>query len=213
MHDLRTPLTTIRGFAEFGLTTVRASGPPVLVGTYERILRASIDMEEMLESVLGIGAGDTQKVVDVSLDLLIRDLARALPMFIKKRARLDLQLAGSLPHVRAVTVELSRMVSNLVRNAVEAIREKGESHYGCISIATAVTDDGRVQLTVSDDGCGMDDGTRARALAGSFSSKSGGYGIGMKYVLRVVQRCSGSIDVHSAPGIGTSFIIRLPPAP
>ncbi|MFW6080853.1 MAG: two-component system sensor histidine kinase NtrB [Desulfosalsimonas sp.] len=99
---------------------------------------------------------------------------------------------------------LKQVLWNLLKNAAEAIEEKGEvevrvyqlkKHYACISI--------------SDNGCGIDENTMAGVFDPFFSSKPGGNGLGLSIVQQVVGAHGGLVDIDSAPGRGTTVTVRL----
>ena len=71
--------------------------------------------------------------------------------------------------------------------------------------------DGAVLLEVSDTGTGMSEETRRRCLEPFFTTKgTRGTGLGLAMVYGTVQRHGGSIELHSAPGQGTRFVLRFP---
>lgn len=103
---------------------------------------------------------------------------------------------------------LERALANLVVNAREAT-EPG----GVITLSTAA-DDAWVRLSVSDDGHGMDEATRARVFDPFFSTRDqeAQRGFGLSIVAAVVHSARGEIALHSAPGAGARFEIKLPRA-
>ena len=100
---------------------------------------------------------------------------------------------------------MKKVVTNLLLNAAEAMAVRGE-----IRLSTAEAD-GRVVLTVSDDGCGMSREFIEEQLFKPFSTtKSGGFGIGLYQVKGIVEAHGGRIDVESGVGRGSSFRVLLP---
>src|SRR5262245_17343908 len=77
---------------------------------------------------------------------------------------------------------------------------------------TGATSDGFVQLTVTDNGSGMDEATKSRLLEPFFTTKpkGAGTGLGMSTVFGIVTQHGGSIEIDSTPGRGTEVRIYLP---
>lgn len=120
--------------------------------------------------------------------------------------------ARPLPPALADPDQMARVVTNLVKNAIEAIGDRG----GVIELdAREARRSGRpgVVLEVRDDGPGMTPEVREKLFAPYFTTKPDGTGLGLSIVERIVSEHEGTIDVDSEPGVGTSFRIWLPAAP
>jgi signal transduction histidine kinase len=100
---------------------------------------------------------------------------------------------------------MSKVVTNLVLNATEAVSGEGQ-----VRIATDQTN-GWAVLTVADDGCGMTAEFISRSLFRPFqTTKKNGLGIGMFQSKMIVEAHGGRITVASEPGKGTTFQVLLP---
>jgi signal transduction histidine kinase len=121
----------------------------------------------------------------------------------------DLQLPESLPRIRADAVALRRIVENLVTNAIEAARDV----FGRVTVVgESARRDGVtwVRLTVADTGRGMTQEELNEAFDDFFTTKSGGTGLGLTVVRRLVTDLGGVLRVETAPGQGSRFIVELP---
>ena len=104
---------------------------------------------------------------------------------------------------------MQQLVMNLIMNAAEAIGDRP----GTVAIVTAATASGdqrRVLFEVKDDGCGMDDATRARIFDPFFTTKFTGRGLGLAAALGIIRALRGEVSVESAPGQGSVFRIVFP---
>ena len=99
---------------------------------------------------------------------------------------------------------LSRVFSNLLGNAVEALGSAG----GRIGLE-ARRDGGRVVVSVEDDGPGVPPALLPRLFDPYFSAKSGGTGLGLAIVKKIVEEHGGNVTVKSGPR-GATFELRLP---
>jgi len=156
-----------------------------------------------LRTLAGSAAKEPQPTdVDAEVDASLRLAAASIP----ERIRVE-RTGGRVGEVLAPPAGIGQVVTNLISNAVRAIAEDG----------TVVVDTQRVGddvlLTVGDDGCGMDQQTRARVFDAFFTTRrsGGGMGVGMAIVHRIVTRImEGEIECRSEPGQGTEFRIRVP---
>lgn len=127
-----------------------------------------------------------------------------------------------IPVVRAIRGDVERIILNLVANARDALPAGGAIAIRTASITVRPNRNGwpadrprgpYVQLTVLDNGTGMDQQTLARIFDPFFTTKGdNGTGIGLAAVREIVDRHRGHIEVESQPGQGTEFRIFLPAA-
>ncbi len=81
---------------------------------------------------------------------------------------------------------------------------------GKLTIRTRDAEDGFVELSVTDTGLGMDEQTRAQVFEPFFTTREQGVGLGLASVYGIVQQSGGDVSVESAPGMGSTFTVRLP---
>jgi len=106
--------------------------------------------------------------------------------------------------------QLSRVFSNLVNNAIEAIESEPETE-GKIEVKT--TSSGKENIiSISDNGKGITPETADKIFQPNFTTRSGGAGLGLAIVKGIIHSVGGSISFTSDPGKGTTFTIRIPAA-
>ena len=132
-------------------------------------------------------------------------------------AELEVDLDPDLPLVPCFPGDFNQVILNIVVNAAHAIRDASElegADKGLIRIATRRKGDW-VQISISDTGTGMPEEVRSRIFDPFFTTKKVGQGTGQGLAIVysvVVDKHSGSIEVESQMGKGTTFVIRLPMA-
>lgn len=162
---------------------------------------------------MAMAAGSRSREVEpLALNPLVRSVA-ALLAFDQRFQRVDIALAldPALPLVRAAEDGIVQLLFYLMANAVEALQEAG-GRSPRIDLATRC-DGVYVELSVADNGCGMDEATRARAFEPFFTTKGGGRGngLGLDACRAIIERAGGAISLISGPGQGTRVTCRFAP--
>ncbi len=216
-HDLRTPLTAIRG-AAFNMAegVVREPAP---VQRYARlILRNAEALAALVENVLAFsasmhsGAQASLQPVPVK-ELLDRTAAAALPEIEQAGCRLEVTVAPGLPPILGDAAALERAFRNLISNAVN---HAAQGRW--IGVSAAACAEG-VEVRVCDRGPGIPSEERRRIFEPFYrgeKTRAGrirGTGLGLTVVQETVERHGGAVTVRSAPGEGAQFTVRLPAAP
>jgi signal transduction histidine kinase len=118
------------------------------------------------------------------------------------------RLEPALPLVAADEHQLRQALLNLLRNAVEAMRDGGRLS---LAAATVTDDDGVrfVELTIADTGEGIAPDHLPKIFDPFFSTKEGGTGLGLALTQQIIVEHGGRIEVRSERGRGTTFIVRL----
>jgi signal transduction histidine kinase len=211
-HDLRTPLTRLRGTAELALGD---GGNPADART---ALADCIDESDrvlhLLEVLLDLSAAEAgaltlrrERVDLCALSLRTADLYREVAE--QKRIRLETSMP-EVAEVEADPVRVGQALSNLVDNALKYTPEGGR-----VTIAVS-REPGATTLTVVDDGPGVPAAEREavwrRLYRGDASRSQRGLGLGLTIVRAVAEAHGGSATVIDAPGGGAQFQIRLPGA-
>lgn len=126
--------------------------------------------------------------------------------FRKKNIELVRNYSDDLPAISVVSDQIRQVILNLLNNAIDAC-DQGR----VISVETRTAPAG-VQLTISDNGCGIEPEHLAKIFEPFFTTKSDtqGTGLGLSVCYGIVKNHHGSIDVESRPGEGTSFTVTLP---
>jgi PAS domain S-box-containing protein len=124
----------------------------------------------------------------------------------ERGVKIHLHVEGDLPEVRLNPSELEQVFINLISNAVEA-SQSGQSVDVLLGTKT-----GRIEITVTDAGCGMTREQLNRIFDPFFTTRQteGGTGLGLSLSHTIVRHHGGTIEVESEPGSGTCFTVSLP---
>ncbi len=208
-HDFNNLLTVVVGRASLAL--MKLSGDHPARADIDELLsaaRAAAHLTRELLAYAGRGRFEI-RLLDVSerVDALLDLLSASLP----KSAHMSRHLARSLPSIEADLGQFQQVVMNLVLNAAESLPEG----LGNITVTTGLEQSetpsgGRVYVEISDDGCGIDESTRARILEPFFSTKGTGRGLGLAAVNGILRAHGGALSIESTPGVGSRFRAYFP---
>ena len=208
-HELRTPVTTIRGYAELYRTgALRADGE--LDEAMRRTEQEAIRMGSLVDDLLHLARLDQGRPLErgpVDLAALAGDAVRDARAVAPERT-ITVAAPTSLVVV-GDDARLRQVIANLVTNAV--VHAPGAAIE--VRLHEAV---GRAHLAVADDGPGMAPGDAARAFERFYRADasrhrhSGGSGLGLAIVEATVRAHGGAVSVHSTPGEGTTVEVELP---
>jgi signal transduction histidine kinase/ActR/RegA family two-component response regulator len=207
-HELNNPLTAILGFAEvLALSDTTGQMGEELGIIQKEALRA----RNIVRDLLFIARPGTAEHGPVRLAEVVGHVQRLRERAwqqggIDVEVRLEEELtAWGNEH------QLTQVLINLVTNAEHALQGRPTRR---IVIEGGRDEGGGVRLEVSDTGAGMDEATRARIFEPFFTTKQGyGTGLGLPLSYSIIQSHGGTIDVISAPDVGTTFVITLPAPP
>ncbi|HUP06477.1 MAG TPA: ATP-binding protein [Caldimonas sp.] len=216
-HELRTPLSAILGWTHL-LARQPAGRVDVAkaVATIERNARAQAKLIEDLLDVSRIAAGKLRlEPGPVAIAALVDAVVASLrPTAESNGVTLETRPFDPQVEITADAARLQQAVWNLVSNAV-----KFSAPHGHVVVALR-TERGWLELSVSDDGAGIDPGflphvfDRFRQADASAARAQGGLGLGLAIVRSMVELHGGSVHARSdGPGRGATFTIRIPFAP
>jgi PAS domain S-box-containing protein len=220
-HDFNNLLTVINGYTQLLASVLPPEDPRAAY--VKEIRRAGERASELTRQLLAFSRRQILSPRLLDLNELVQENVGLLRPIVGDRVALELELDPALSPVHADPVQLEQVLINLAANARDAMPDGGR-----LLIRTAMqtmqefsrTDEegilpGRyVELTVSDNGCGMDEETRRRAFEPFFTTKpvGKGTGLGLSSVYGIVRQSGGYITVSSQKGKGTTFRILFPAA-
>ena len=202
-HELKNPLTPIR-LAVASLR--RASAGDTRLNEYIEVLETeSRRLELMARSFAQFGTLPEGTAADVDLVELARAVAHSLS---SGRTQVVVEATEDLPLVRGYHDALSRALTNVVINAVEACPDGGKVTV----IVARRRHEGRemVELRVRDTGAGIPAERLATIWQPYVTSKPGGTGLGLAIVRQTVLAHHGSVEASSTVGEGTEIVMALP---
>lgn len=201
-HNLRNPLASIRVSAEM-LQASEPAAPEVTEHCND--ITASVDRaDRWISELVRVAQAPQLQLEGVAPTPVIRACIEEMAAEMAKRKVSCQMLEGEAPTVRAHTAMLRQILISILANALDAMPEGGAIVIDWTADHAALT------LRVTDSGKGIDEAVRNALFRPFFSTKSGGLGIGLALVRRMVEQWSGSISLNRAPVQGTCVALVLP---
>ncbi|MGH7659100.1 MAG: response regulator, partial [Gemmatimonadales bacterium] len=175
------------------------------------------------QQLLAFSRQQIRKRTVIDVREAIADVAPLMRRLLGEAVELDFQVSGDAGRILADRNQLDQVLINLAVNARDAMPAGGtlslaaevvhlDADFGRTHGLSTLRTGPYTQITVSDDGTGMDSATRERAFEPFFSTKptGKGTGLGLSTVYGIVKQSDGYIWLHSEPGSGTTVRIHLP---
>lgn len=203
-HEIRNPLSSIKGFATYFGKRYEDNASDrktaaIMVNEVDRINRS---ITQLLEFAKPLAVKKTniniQHLINHSLKLVEHDL-------VKKEIAVTVKIETLQTDIFTDKDRLNQVLLNLYMNALNALEPKGNLD---ILVTDAKKD--RLQISVTDDGCGMDRGIQTRIFEPYFTTRNNGTGLGLAIVHRIMENLGGSIHVESEKGKGSCLMLELP---
>ena len=227
-HDFNNIVTAILGNVELALSDIDRDSPART--SLLEIRKASRRARDLVKQILAFSRRQVLERKDMRLHRIVEESTRLLRISLPAGTDLRVACEADTPVVLADATQIEQVLLNLCTNASQAI-PKGraglitvtlDTHRGLPPQATPTTlahlglgeerVDRWARLTVSDNGEGMDPETRARIFEPFFTTKSpgAGTGLGLAVVHGILREHQALLDLHTAPGQGTSFALYFP---
>jgi PAS domain S-box-containing protein len=213
-HELRSPLTSIKGYVENLVEGVAGPLPEQVLYYLMRIdhnVDRVIRMTNMLLDLSKIESGQMAlQLSSVCTREVITNVLKDLqPLAERKAITVQAEELVDVP-VRADRHKLEQVVLNLVHNALKFTPEQGH-----LIVRSDVTKDHRLTITVADTGCGIPREHHEKVFEKFHRAPSPvheGSGLGLAITRKLVEMQGGTISLESEPGRGTRFFVSLPQA-
>ncbi|RZA35577.1 MAG: GAF domain-containing protein [Lysobacteraceae bacterium] len=215
-HELRNPLAPISSSAS--LLSMQFKDEPRIRQTSTIISRQVRHMSRLIDDLLDVSRV-TRGLVKLKLgvvdfrDIVTGALDQARPLIEEKGHAVELALPPAPVYVRGDQTRLVQSVANVLNNAAKYTQKGGRIH---LALAPAGLD-GRMRLTVSDNGSGMPPELLPNVFdlftqgARTLARSQGGLGLGLTLVKRLVELHEGEVSAHSEGiGMGSRFTLALP---
>jgi len=206
-HEIRNPLSSIRGLAQFVYNSF--SKKDERKEDLNTIIQEVDRLNKLVVQVLDYAKFKELNITSFSLNHLIDNVVELFKQEIKdKEIKFHLELSSKVSMIKADKDQIRQVLMNIIINSIQAISETG-----IIEIKTEdniISGKSIIKLTVEDNGIGIAENNLNQIFDPFFSTKEKGSGLGLSIVYRIIESHQGEIKVESKEGKGTKFVIFLP---
>jgi signal transduction histidine kinase/uncharacterized protein YjiS (DUF1127 family) len=208
-HEVKNPLNAMTIHLELLKQKLASGADADSTDTHLDIISREIRrLDDVVQGFLKFARPEELTLKPVAPGALIDEVLKTLSVEANVTGvNLVASVAADVPQIEADPGIFRQALLNLAKNAVQAMPSGGT-----LTIGAALAKDGRVEMRVADTGVGIAPENLAKIFDLYFTTKQTGTGIGLSLVYRTVQLHNGDIDVESTPGMGTTFVIKMPKA-
>lgn len=206
-HEIRNPLSSIKGFATYLDSCCGKMGGDPAVGEAARTMIGEVDrLNRVVSELLDFARPANLAIAPTDLGDLMRRVMRLAAMDAESKGVTLCMEEPREPLRAAVDGErITQALLNLLLNAVQATDAGGTVRLGALP-----PEDGLAGLFVRDTGRGMESEVLAQVFNPYFTTRATGTGLGLSIVSRIIEDHQGEIAMESKPGAGTTVTVRLP---
>lgn len=214
-HDLRTPISIIRGYIE----TLQMKEDTITNEERKRYINTVSESAEKLEKLINelfelskLEANQVKaKKEPLIISELVSDISNKYQLIAQtKKIEIETELSKELPPVYADVSLIERVMQNLIDNAIKYTPEGGK-----ITIQTKRSNGTAVEVSVSDTGIGIPENDREQVFAryykaNNFTDLKNSTGLGLAIAKKILDLHNSTLDLVSKENVGSSFIFKLP---
>lgn len=208
-HEIRNPFTLIYST----LQMIEGERPDVTACTHWQTLRRDMEyMKQLLKELSSYNNGDHLKLAPMDTNTFLKTLALSFASsLVDTDIEFRSEISPELPPVTVDGVKLRQVLLNLLGNARDAVTSAScpRDHSPSIGLRAGLSG-GMLQITVSDNGCGIPEEELSHIFQPFVTHKENGTGLGLAIARRIVAAHGGTLVATSVPGVRTVFTVSLP---
>ncbi|MDI4647162.1 two-component system sensor histidine kinase NtrB [Cohnella hashimotonis] len=206
-HEIRNPLTSIRGFIQLLKPYLESIGKQ----EYARIILSEIDRaNDIIYEFLNSSKPSAPMTQTVLVGLLLKETILLTESEAHMQGvEMTCEIFDPYLTISIDVKQIKQVILNMVKNALDAVAHVAEKRRPNIRLS-ARKERGYAVISIADNGRGMDRETLSRLFDPFFTTKFEGTGLGLSVSYRIIRNHGGTVQVDSRLGEGTEFMIYLP---
>lgn len=212
-HEVNQPLSAIASYAQASLNLIKNEDPDLvkltetLDKTQQQALRAGRIIHRMREFVKSHSkhrsTTDINALIRNAVDLCIAELKQ-------NDIKLTLDLEDNLPQIFVDQIQIEQVIINLTRNSIDVLKDLPATQQRQIIIRSQMAQNNNIQVSVKDNGLGLDEEQQKKVLMPFYTTKAEGMGMGLSISRSLIEAHEGTLYFNSKPNKGSTFYFTLP---
>jgi two-component system sensor kinase FixL len=212
-HEINQPLTAISMYAQAGIKLIDRGEPDLarLKDALEKLNTQSLRAGAVIERIQRFARAQKSERIMLDINHLLEDLGKLAESDARLyNVELELDLAPGLPEVLGDPIQVQQVALNLIRNAIDAMREISFVHGRRVRMSTSFRADLMVEVAVSDLGPGVAEDQKELLFTPFHTTKKEGMGMGLSICRSIMTEHGGALSYRDNDGPGATFFFTLP---
>ncbi|KGM44619.1 ATP-binding protein [Neobacillus niacini] len=200
-HEIRNPLSSLKGFTQLQQERYPNTNDfyPIMIQEIDRI-------NSIVEDLMTLGKPKEIKFSKASIEEIIAyTLSITQQEAERQGVSVETTMTGPLPPLDCDSKQLKQVFINLIKNAIESMSEGGK-----VKVNVKVLDGTKMNISIQDEGSGIDEESIPNLGEPFFTTKADGTGLGLMVSNQIIQDHQGKITIKSSLGKGTTVNVMLP---
>jgi signal transduction histidine kinase len=200
-HEIRNPLSSLKGF-----TQLQQERNPNTNDFYSIMIQEIDRINYIVNDLMTLGKPKALQFSKVSIEEIIAyTLSITQQMSDRQGVSIETTMAGPLPPIDSDGKQLKQVFINLIKNAIESMHDGGK-----IEIKVKVVADNKMEISIQDEGYGIEDQNIINLGEPFYTTKKDGTGLGLMVTNQIIGDHKGDFTIESSPGKGTKVVVTLP---
>jgi signal transduction histidine kinase len=200
-HEIRNPLSSLKGF-----TQLQQERNPNTNDFYPIMIQEIDRINYIVNDLMTLGKPKALQFSKASIEEIIAyTLSITQQMSERQGVSIETTMAGPLPPIDCDGKQLKQVFINLIKNAIESMHDGGK-----IEIKVKVVADNKMEISIQDEGYGIEDQNIINLGEPFYTTKKDGTGLGLMVTNQIIGDHKGDFTIESSPGKGTKVVVTLP---
>jgi signal transduction histidine kinase len=200
-HEIRNPLSSLKGFTQLQQERYPNTNDfyPIMIQEIDRI-------NYIVNDLMTLGKPKALQFSKASIEEIITyTLSITQQMSERQGVSIETTMAGPLPPIDSDGKQLKQVFINLIKNAIESMHDGGK-----IEIKVKVVADNKMEISIQDEGYGIEDQNIINLGEPFYTTKKDGTGLGLMVTNQIIGDHKGDFTIESSLGKGTKVVVTLP---